>query len=75
MVKLEEGDEYIGLSSGFLYAGAATVISSLWAVDDLSTSLLMNRLYENMIPKKMGNAAALRDAQLWVRNLTYQKLI
>ncbi|MBN2287673.1 MAG: CHAT domain-containing protein [Tissierellales bacterium] len=75
MVELERGDEYIGLSSGFLYAGAPTVLSSLWAVDDLSTSLLMNRLYENFIPKKMGKAAALRDAQLWVRDLTYQELV
>ncbi len=75
MVELERGDEYIGLPNGFLSAGASTVISSLWAVDDLSTSLLMNRLYENMIPKKMGKAKALQDAQLWVRDLTYQKLV
>ena len=75
MVELERGDEYIGLPSGFLYAGAPTVISSLWAVDDLSTSLLMNRLYENMISKKIGKAAALRDAQLWIRDLTYQELV
>jgi CHAT domain-containing protein len=70
MVELERGDEYIGLPSGFLYAGAPTVISSLWAVDDLATSLLMNHWYENILQKKMGKAAALREAQLWVRDLT-----
>lgn len=75
MVELERGDEYIGLPSGFLNADTPTVISSLWAVDDLSTALLMNRLYQKMIPKKMGKAAALRDAQLWVRNVTYKELI
>lgn len=37
MVKLESGDEYIGLASGFMYAGSPTVISSLWSVDDLHT--------------------------------------
>ncbi|MCP4409501.1 MAG: CHAT domain-containing protein [Gammaproteobacteria bacterium] len=75
MVQLEAGDEYIGLLSGFLYAGAPTVISSLWVVDDLSTSLLMNRWYENVLQKQMGKAAALRDAQLWMRYLTYKELV
>ncbi len=69
MIELEGGDEYIGLPAGFLHAGANTVISSLWAVDDLSTSLLMQRLYKNMLKNKMGKAAALREAQLWVRDM------
>jgi CHAT domain-containing protein/tetratricopeptide (TPR) repeat protein len=75
MVKLERGDEYIGLPSGFLYAGSPTVISSLWAVDDLSTNLLMNRWYENVLQNKMGKAAALRDVQLWVQDLTYTDVL
>jgi CHAT domain-containing protein len=75
MVELESGDEYIGLASGFMYAGSPTVISSLWSVDDLSTSLLMNRWYENVLTNKMGKAAALKEAQQWVRDLTGAKLI
>ncbi|MDB9394609.1 DUF3110 domain-containing protein, partial [Microcystis aeruginosa] len=39
-------DEYIGLPSGFLFAGSPSVVSSLWTVDDLSTSFLMIKLYE-----------------------------
>ncbi|MHC5826943.1 MAG: CHAT domain-containing protein, partial [Nostoc sp.] len=39
-------DEYIGLASGFIRAGAANIISSLWAVSDFHTSLLMIKLYE-----------------------------
>ncbi|MFM6518784.1 MAG: CHAT domain-containing protein, partial [Microcystis panniformis] len=39
-------DEYIGLPSGFLFAGSPSVVSSLWTVNDLSTSFLMIKLYE-----------------------------
>jgi CHAT domain-containing protein len=41
-------DEYIGLPSGFLLAGSSSVVSSLWNVDDLSTSLLMIKFYQNL---------------------------
>ncbi|MCP4344138.1 MAG: CHAT domain-containing protein [Desulfobacterales bacterium] len=57
-----------------IHAGASTVISSLWAVDDLSTSLLMNRLYENMLQKNMGKAAALNEAQKYIRDITLSEL-
>ena len=39
-------DEVISLAAGFLQAGAAAVISSLWAVNDIATALLMARFYE-----------------------------
>ena len=42
------GDEYIGLPSGFLYAGSPSVVSSLWAVSDLSTTFLMIKFYQNL---------------------------
>jgi CHAT domain-containing protein len=41
-------DEYIGLPSGFLYAGSVNVVSSLWIVDDLSTALLIIKFYQNL---------------------------
>jgi CHAT domain-containing protein len=41
-------DEYIGLPSGFLYAGSVNVVSSLWTVDDLSTALLMIHFYQRL---------------------------
>ncbi|KOP26269.1 hypothetical protein AMR41_11255, partial [Hapalosiphon sp. MRB220] len=41
-------DEYIGLPSGFIKAGAANIVSSLWAVDDFATAILMMRFYENL---------------------------
>ncbi|TAG60647.1 MAG: CHAT domain-containing protein [Oscillatoriales cyanobacterium] len=62
-------DEYIGLPSGFLYAGASSVVSSLWRVNDLSTAFLMIRFYQN-IQKRVAVALALNQAQLWLKNLT-----
>ncbi len=62
-------DEYIGLPSGFLYAGASSVVSSLWTVDDLSTAFLMIRFYQNL-QKGFTVALALNQAQLWLKDLT-----
>ncbi|WP_442937256.1 CHAT domain-containing protein [Nostoc sp.] len=62
-------DEYIGLPSGFLYAGAAIVVSSLWTVNDLSTAFLMIRFYQNL-KEGLAGALALNQAQLWLRDLT-----
>jgi len=62
-------DEYVGLPAGFMLAGSPCVLSSLWSVSDLSSALLMERFYNNHLKKGMSFAAALRDAQFWVRNL------
>ncbi len=74
MIELERGDEYIGLTSGFMYAGASTIISSLWAVNDLSTSLLIIRWYENVLQKDMGKVAALNEAQKYIRDIRLSEL-
>src|SRR5262249_10133729 len=42
------GDELIGLSRGFLFAGAATLVQSMWRVEDGSTAELMNRYYRSL---------------------------
>ena len=69
-------DEYIGLPSGFLFAGSSTVVSSLWQVDDLSTSFLMIKFYENLKHRpylQQGDVAiALKQAQNWLRTLTHE---
>jgi CHAT domain-containing protein/Tfp pilus assembly protein PilF len=41
-------DEYIGLPSGFLYAGSLSIVSTLWTVDPLATTLLMVKFYKNL---------------------------
>jgi CHAT domain-containing protein/lipopolysaccharide biosynthesis regulator YciM len=67
LTNLRQVDEYIGLTSGLLHAGAATVISSLWAVSDISTTVIMMKMYE-LIKGGNGKADALREAQLWLKD-------
>jgi CHAT domain-containing protein len=59
-----DGEGLVGLTWGFLYAGAKTVIASLWKVNDASTAELMRLLYQAMEVHGMPPAAALRWAQL-----------
>ena len=67
-------DEYVGLPAGFLQAGATAVISTLWAVNDLSTMLLMEKFYQLHLQNGLDFASALRQAQLWLRNVTAKEL-
>lgn len=62
------GEGLIGLTRGFLYAGARRVVASLWMVDDQATSELMKHFYQNMLGReKMRPGQALRAAQLSIR--------
>ncbi len=58
------GEGLIGLVRGFMYAGAARVVASLWAVDDESTAELMKRFYRGMLQEGLSPASALRTAQV-----------
>ena len=64
--ELSAGDELVGLTRAFFFAGTPTVIATLWNVDDEATGLLMERFYTHL-GEGMGKAAALRQAQLEVR--------
>jgi CHAT domain-containing protein len=68
-------DEYIGLPSGFLFAGSPSVVSSLWTVNDLSTSFLMIKLYEILFDEnqQVSVPVALKTAQNWLQNLTVKE--
>jgi CHAT domain-containing protein len=63
------GEGLVGLTRGFMYAGAARVVVSLWSVDDEATSLLMVDFYRGMLQEGLTAAAALRQAQIamWQR--------
>ncbi len=63
-------DEAISLPTGLLQAGAAGVISSLWAVSDLSTMLLLSKFYELWRTESKEPSEALRQAQIWLRDST-----
>src|SRR6266536_2870855 len=58
------GEGLIGLTRGFMYAGATRVVASLWSVEDRATAELMKRFYRGMLTKGMRPAAALREAQI-----------
>ena len=59
-----KGEGLVGLTRGFMYAGARRVIVSLWNVNDKATAALMQRLYAGMLRTNKTPAAALRAAQI-----------
>ena len=60
-----KGEGLIGLTRGFLSAGAARVVVSLWDVDDQGTAELMARFYKCLLGNlRNAPAAALRAAQI-----------
>jgi len=73
-------DEVIGLPAGFLNAGTPGMVGTLWPVRDDSTALLMCRFYELHLgrapgqPAPLSPAQALREAQLWLAQLTTEQL-
>ena len=56
------GDEVVGLTRSFLYAGAVSLLSTLWKVDDLATAVLIKRFFRYLAEGK-PRAEALRMAQ------------
>lgn len=63
--KITNGDDVVGLTRGFLYAGSRSIVASLWSVDDKATSALMAAFYRNMA--SMDKRQALRQAQMEAR--------
>jgi CHAT domain-containing protein len=59
-----KGEGLVGLTRGFMYAGAERVVASLWQVDDQATAELMKRFYHGMLKENLRPVAALRAAQI-----------
>ena len=59
------GDELLGLVRGLLYAGAQSLLLTLWDVDDISTAKLMKSFYRSM--PQQSRAQALQAAMLEIR--------
>jgi CHAT domain-containing protein/Tfp pilus assembly protein PilF len=59
-----KGEGLIGLTRGFMYAGAPRVVASLWRIDDRASADVMTRFYSAMLKDGMRPAAALRAAQI-----------
>ena len=61
--KLVRGEGLVGLTRGFLHAGARAVLASLWKVDDRATARLMEVFYRGLLQQRLRPTAALRAAQ------------
>ena len=61
--QLARGEGVIGLTRGFLYAGASSVLVSLWQVADVTTAALMADFYREVLTGK-PRTQALREAKL-----------
>ncbi len=62
------GDDLIGLSRSFLYAGALDVLASLWYVDDRATLEFMKRFYYHLVIRHRSKAGAARLAAIDLMN-------
>jgi tetratricopeptide (TPR) repeat protein len=68
LIGVELPDEVVGLAAGFMQAGTAGVVSTLWAVNDKSTALLVGQFYKNWREQGMSLLEALVTAQRWLRD-------
>jgi CHAT domain-containing protein len=64
--EVANGDDVVGFTRGFLYAGTSSIISSLWKVDDKATSILMQQFYKSL--EESDKRSALRTAQLKIKD-------
>ena len=60
--KLSNGDELIGLTRAFIYAGTPSIVTTLWKVNDRASYELMREFYQRL--KTAKKVEALRQAQL-----------
>jgi CHAT domain-containing protein/Tfp pilus assembly protein PilF len=60
--KISNGDEIIGLTRAFIYAGTPSIVTTLWKVNDRASYELMREFYTQL--KSAKKSEALRQAQL-----------
>ena len=65
MGRVTSGDEIIGFTRAFMYAGSPRIIATLWSIDDEATSLLMDKFYSQLTT--LSPADSLRKAQIDIR--------
>ena len=68
--KLTKGDDVVGLTRAFIFAGTPSILGTIWSVNDESTSIFMNLFYNNL--KEMDKLKSLQQAQIaMIRNEKY----
>lgn len=63
------GDELLGLVRSLLHAGAPALLVSLWTVDELATTMLLGRFYEELAGG-LSAVDSLHAAQVWLRGIS-----
>ena len=71
--RVARGDELLGLVRAFISAGAPSLVVTQWKVEEVSTRIAMQRFHQNLAAGQ-GKAAALHDAQLYLRDLSLAEL-
>jgi len=74
LIDTNNRSDYIGLPTGFIHAGAMGTLASLWAVNDLSTALMMVKFYELLKPG-VSIGKALHDTQRWFKSAATSDLL
>ena len=64
--KLTKGDDVVGLTRAFIFAGTPSILGTIWSVNDESTSKFMNYFYDNL--KEMDKFESLQLAQIKMIN-------
>jgi CHAT domain-containing protein len=64
--RISDGDDVVGLTRAFLAAGAPSVLTTLWPIDDEASAALVTAFYRHLRTPGTSLAAALRAAQLEV---------
>lgn len=67
--EITNGDDVVGFTRGFLYAGTDSIVSSLWQVSDAATSILMQSFYDTL--NVASKRSSLRAAQLHLKDTEY----
>ena len=65
--------EYVGLTSAFLQAGAANILSNLWQVDEISNAWFTIYFHQQLLAGR-SPAVALTRTQIWLKTVTWQHL-
>ena len=64
--RISRADDVVGMDRALFYAGAKTVVSSLWRINDVSSAVVMKRFYR-YLADGADKAEAMRQAQMVVR--------
>lgn len=68
-------DEVFSFPSAFIQAGVSSVIGTLWAVNEMSTAILISKFYNLWRDETLEISEALRQAQIWLKSSTVKELL